>query len=175
MDPFGILAEQYRPMVVTYLTSLTGDAELAEDLVQETFIAACGAMGTFEKGGNFGAWLRGIARNKALENRRAAGRRRVITDTRVVEGMEDVYAALDAPHPHAETWEDRLAVLHDCIAKLSKHLKTAVEQVYMYNKPLKQAAAFLGVSLAAVAQRLHRARGLLRECVSLTLAEGRER
>ena len=65
-DPFDILAAEYRPMVLAYLRAMVRDAHLVEDLVQETMIAAHDSLGGFEPGGNFGRWLRGIARNKAL-------------------------------------------------------------------------------------------------------------
>src|SRR5262245_16870872 len=114
VEPFDILAGHFRPMLLTYLTTLAGDRHLAEDLTQETLLAAQQGLATFREGASFGAWLRGIARNKLLENRRAAARRPVVADSRIVEGMEDAYGLLDSPEVGKEAWPDRVALLRDC-------------------------------------------------------------
>ncbi len=158
-------------MVLTYLGTLVGDRHLAEDLAQETFLAAYGSLSKFREDGNFGAWLRGIARNKALEDRRASARRPLVADSRIVEGMEDVYAMLDEPRPDAEMWTERLALMRACVAGLSEKLKTAVEEVYQGGLSLREAAKVLGSSYEVVAQRLSRARALVRECMAARLKE----
>ena len=88
---FNILATEYRPMVVCYLKAFVGDAHVAEDLAQETFMAAHASLERFEEGGAFGAWLRGIARHKALDHQRKSARLPLVFDTHVVEGMEEVF------------------------------------------------------------------------------------
>ncbi len=171
VDAFDILAEQYRPMLVAYLKSLVRDRDLAEDLTQEALMAAYRRLSGFRKGADFGAWLRGIARNKALQSRRISARRHIVADSRIVEGMEDVYRVLDAPRADAPTWSERLAKLHDCVARLSDKLRAAVLEVYRKGVSLREAAVNLNTSFAVVAQRLHRARELLRECMTSRLVE----
>jgi len=173
MEAFDILAEQFRPMVLAYLKTLVWDEHLAEDLTQDTFIAAQKNLPQLREGTRFGTWLRGIARNKALDSRRASARHPVISDDRVVQGMEDVYAVLDAPHAQAQDWTDRVRILRQCVDKLSSTLREAVLEVYKRGKSLNEGALALGVSFEALAQRLHRARTLLHECISLRLKESR--
>ncbi len=160
---FEILAKQYRPMVFSYLRALLRDHHLAEDLAQETMIAAQRSLDRFDDSGDFGAWLRGIARNKVLEDRRAFARRPLVVDSRVVEGMEEVYAAFDGP---GAPWEEQLQVVRTCISRLSDKLRHAVEHVYAAQCSLQEAATNLGVSFPALAQRLSRARSLIRQCVA---------
>jgi len=166
MEAFEILAEQYRPMVLAYLRSVVRDAELAEDLTQESFVTAQKVLPSFQKGGNFGAWLRGIARKKVLESRRASRRHAIVTDSRIVAGMEDVYSSFDKLSPEHETWTERLAVLKDCVGQLGGNLRQAVDEVYEKRRTLHGAAQVLNISFDAIAQRLHRARALLRKCVA---------
>jgi len=97
---FAILAAEHRPMLLAYARALCyGDGHAAEDVVQETLLVACRRLAEFrvENDGHFGRWLRGIARNKALEAHRAAGRGRVVADSRIIEGLEDVFGRLDPP------------------------------------------------------------------------------
>ncbi len=164
---FKILAEQYRPMLLSYARALLyGDEHEAEDVVQEVLLAAHQRLDTFRQGENFGCWLRGIARNKMLESRRVARRRKEIMDGRVLEGIEEVYSIFDASTPGEETWRERLQrLVQHCVQRLSQHLKDAVTRVYEDGMDLRAAAMVLSSSSAAVAQRLSRARKLIRECV----------
>ncbi|HEV3026070.1 MAG TPA: sigma-70 family RNA polymerase sigma factor [Planctomycetota bacterium] len=173
MEAFEILAEQFRPMVLAYLKTLTRDEHLAEDLTQETFIAAQKSLSQLRDGARFGTWLRGIARHKALDSRRAAARHPLIADDRVVQGMEEVYAVLDAPSPQAQDWADRVRILRECVSRLNGSLREAVLLVYEQGKSLNEGALALGLSFPAFAQRLHRARTLLEECITLRLKESR--
>ncbi|MEL7450642.1 MAG: sigma-70 family RNA polymerase sigma factor [Pseudomonadota bacterium] len=51
-----------------------GDAALADDLAQETFLRAWRKLGTFKASGSFEAWLLTIARNEFLQHVRKSGR-----------------------------------------------------------------------------------------------------
>ncbi|MBA4386939.1 MAG: hypothetical protein C0404_03095 [Verrucomicrobia bacterium] len=166
---FDILAEQNRPMLVTYLNAMLRDRSLAEDLTQETLMVAYKALDKYEEGRNFGAWLRGIARNRALQNRRADSRRHLVIDSRVVEGMEEIYGAFDGPHPIRSDWDERIEIVRRCAAKLSGRLRDVVNQVYTTGLSLAEAAAALGSTPGAVGQRLSRARKMIFDCAKLQL------
>lgn len=168
-DPFDILAADYRPMVLSYLRAMVSDGHLAEDLTQETMIAAHGSLDEFKSGGNFGHWLRGIARNKALMHWRTDSRRPLLIDSRVVEGIDEVFDGLDRNPTESDWWEARKRALRECIALLSNHLKAAVESVYLVGNSLDQSAEALHSTPAAVGQRLSRARHQLRACMERKL------
>ncbi len=168
-DPFDILAAEYRPMVFAYLRSMVKDTHLAEDLTQDTFVSAQSSLSKFEEGGNFGSWLRGIARNKALMHWRSARRHPLVIDSRVVDGIDEVFDELDRRGEEGDWWESRRRAVRDCIHRLSGRLKTAVECVYSRGQSLDEAAVALESSRAAVGQRLSRARNQIRKCVNLKL------
>jgi RNA polymerase sigma-70 factor (ECF subfamily) len=165
---FDILSAGYRPMVLAYLQALVADRHLAEDLTQETMLAAQRSLASFDPERNFGAWLRGIARHQALQDRRAKARRPLLIDSAVVEGIEQVYVLFDeAPGP----WAERIARVRDCVARLNDNLRAAVIAVYQRGQSLREAAASLGVKFDAMAQRLSRGRRLIRQCVELGITE----
>lgn len=168
---FAILAEQFRPMLITYLNAILYDRTLAEDLTQETLLAAYKAIDTFRKDGNFGAWLRGIARNKARDSARAAMRRPLTVDSRIVEGMEEVYGLFDVPQQNAGSWDERLDVMLGCVNKLSGSLREAVLLVYSQGYSLEETAQALNSTFNAVSQRLFRARNMIRKCVALQIQQ----
>lgn len=174
---FDILAEHYRPMLAAYARVLMkGHEHDADDLVQETLVAAHRSLESFRPEEHFGAWLRGIARNKARESHRAARSRRAIVDSRVIEGVESVYALLDAPAPGEERWQDRARrILAQCVERLNQNLREAIVRVYQEDMSLREAAETLQSSPAAIGQRLTRARQLIRKCVETHAEDRHER
>ena len=167
---FNILANEYRPMVLAYLRSLGVDEHTAEDLAQDTFLAAYNALDGYEEERSFGSWIRGIARNKARMHWRAASVRPPLSlDPRAVEGIEEVFAEIDRSAEEGDWWEERREILRHCVGQLSKNLRSAVERVYSAGDTLEEAATALGSARAAVGQRLSRARKLIRKCVHLKL------
>ena len=71
-NAFAALVEYYWDRLFRWLYHLTHDRHAAEDLAQETFLRAFGALDRFRAGTNFGAWLFRIAHNAWANQRRAA-------------------------------------------------------------------------------------------------------
>src|SRR3954453_22176192 len=64
------LYRRYRGPVQHYLFQLSGSSDQAEELVQETFIRACGGLLTFRGDCSVATWLFRIARNTYLNSLR---------------------------------------------------------------------------------------------------------
>ncbi|HOX08012.1 MAG TPA: sigma-70 family RNA polymerase sigma factor [Planctomycetota bacterium] len=165
---FEILVAEYRGMVHAYCLGIVGDAHLADDLAQETFIVAHRRLADFRPGESFGAWLRGIARNLIREDRRSAARRHVVADSDVVAGMEDVYARLD-DKSRGDSWNERLGLVRGCIEALPAVMNQAMALVYGSGLAVAAAAARAGASADTFQRRLSRARDKVRECVETKL------
>src|SRR5262249_61521850 len=65
-EAFGRIVRDYALPLRSYLASQVYHLEDVDDLAQEVFLAALESLPTFRRGDDFGAWLRGIARNKLL-------------------------------------------------------------------------------------------------------------
>ena len=68
-------AMEYMPALYTAALRMTRNPADAEDLVQETFLKAYRAFGSFEEGTNLKAWLYRILTNTFINSYRAAKRR----------------------------------------------------------------------------------------------------
>src|SRR6202161_1034541 len=85
---FSDQAMEYMPALYTAALRMTRNPADAEDLVQETFLKAYRAFGSFQEGTNLKAWLYRILTNTFINSYRAAKRRPEKAD---VEDVEDLY------------------------------------------------------------------------------------
>lgn len=81
---FESYVEQYGRLVLSICYSMTGDYFTAEDLAQETLIAAYKGMDRFD-GGNPKGWLCTIAANKCRDYLKSAARRSVPTEDQALQ------------------------------------------------------------------------------------------
>ncbi len=70
-DAFGQLVERYASSIVSLAYRMVGDRADAEDVAQETFLAAFKALPTFRANASFSTWLYRIAMNKCKDWLRA--------------------------------------------------------------------------------------------------------
>jgi len=133
-----------------FLVQMVRDRALAEDLLQETFLAALRGVERLAEADRPDAWLFGIARRKALESLRRSGRMR-----RAVERLWD--------HRSREVVAPVAAVeFMDVLERtLSPDDRSLVILRYVYDFDAPQIAELTGRSPAAVRKRLERARGAL--------------
>jgi RNA polymerase sigma factor (sigma-70 family) len=76
LPPFQALLDEHGSDVLGYLVATVGPSD-AEDVFQETFIAALRAYEGLEHARNLRSWLLTIAHNKAIDHHRSRGRRAV--------------------------------------------------------------------------------------------------
>jgi RNA polymerase sigma-70 factor (TIGR02960 family) len=72
---FRELTERYRRELQVHIYRIVGSAQDAEDLLQETFLAAWRGLGQFEERASVRAWLYRIATNRSLDALRSSRRR----------------------------------------------------------------------------------------------------
>jgi RNA polymerase sigma-70 factor (ECF subfamily) len=71
---FAQLVERYWDRLYRWLYHLTRDRHAAEDLTQETFLRALGAVKSFRPGSNFRAWVFRIGHNNFVNQKRSERR-----------------------------------------------------------------------------------------------------
>ncbi len=74
-DAFRELTDPYRRELQLHVYRIVGSAQDAEDLLQETLLAAWRGLGRFEERASVRAWLYRIATNRSLDALRASRRR----------------------------------------------------------------------------------------------------
>lgn len=160
-DAFRHLLARHRESVFRLVRASVGDPHEALDITQEAFIAAFSALGRYDPGRPFSAWLKRIALNKCRD---WARRRRVRSFFTRAVPLEMAFAVPDDAVPADVEAGDRaeLARVSSAIARLPSRLREALVLRTIDGLDQAAAAAVLGVSEKAVETRLYRARTKLR-------------
>jgi len=176
---FSEQAMEYMPALYTAALRMTRNAADAEDLVQETFLKAYRAFGSFEEGTNLKAWLYRILTNTFINNYRASKRRPEKAD---VEDIEDLYLykrlnELPAPGVGRSAEEELLERITDeevkgAIESLPEAFRIAVLLADVEGFSYKEIAEITEVPIGTVMSRIHRGRKALQKAL-LSFAEAR--
>ncbi len=153
---FTELVRRYQDMAFGYAFSLLRDFHLAEDAAQEAFLAAYAGLNTLETPEAFPGWLRGIVRHQCQRLRRKQ-RLTVVP----LDEAQDVAAAAPGPDQQMEAQEARAQVLAAIMA-LPQAQREVTTLYYIREYSQQEIAAFLGVPVTQVNNRLHAARTRLK-------------
>lgn len=154
------------------------DRDLAEEVVQETFLAALKTRDRFTGASTERTWLVGILKNKIVDRIRKAARERPV---QVTAADDETAAALfdrgywrttpQAWPPGAEDREFREA-LDRCLQRLPDRLGLALRLREADGLETEEICNILDVSATNLATLLYRARARLRQCLDATWGKG---
>ena len=159
---FAVLAREHHRCHLIFARALSGNEATAADLVQDALVTAWRNLNRFDVTRDFGAWLRGIIRNKWREHLRRHARE-VDVDDATLEAWENHFAQWDANRIPGRA--GLLDALDDCLKRLPDPLNDSVRRFYYQEEPGETIAATLGIDIATFRKRLQRARQTLRTCL----------
>jgi RNA polymerase sigma factor (sigma-70 family) len=150
---FGELVRRHQSAVRHFLRHLAGgDAALADDLAQETFVQGWRSLARFQGQANFSTWLLGIAHNHW---------RNACRKQRTVQVGEEHLAALD-PTPSSAPLSDLRHDLDRALQTLATEEQTALHLCYQQGLSHSEIAAVLQWPLGTVKTHLNRGKDKLR-------------
>lgn len=168
---FEQLVHRYEKELYSYLHRYLGDATLAEDAFQGTFLQLHLKCDQFEAGRRVRPWLYTIATHQAIDAQRRNKRHRMVSlDRRNTQGdQEEVGALLDLLATEeagpARTMEahERRDWIRQAVSQLPDALRAAVTLIYYQGLKYREAAEVLEIPVGTVKSRLHAAIGKLNE------------
>ena len=155
-EAFSRLVERHQQPLRAFLRRACGDWAQADDLAQETFLAAWSRIGRLKAGASVRAWLCGIGYNKHLTAVRSAGRERA--RGAAYEGDRD--ETIDAAA------EDKLA-LERAMAELPAEQRACVALCLAADFSHAEAAEALDMPLGTVKSHVSRGRARLLQALGV--------
>jgi RNA polymerase sigma-70 factor (ECF subfamily) len=165
VSEFRALLERYQKPIYSLMIRLTGSADTAEDLTQETFVRAFERLHQFRKDKRFFPWIYAIAVNRGRDHLRRRGIRR------------DIFAEESDDFPTADPFSEDCSRQPDCAATVAEIADAMARLPLKYREPLllyyreefsvREIADAMAVSDAAVKVRLHRGRNLIRRLMGV--------
>jgi RNA polymerase sigma-70 factor, ECF subfamily len=179
---FYDLVWPHLPAVLRLARILTGDANDAEDLAQETMLKAFRSLDQFQIGTDAKKWLTAILRNARIDRLRSTARQTELElsleqmelDPAAIEETNDPAAAFepgDDPQQILGSFSDQEMI--DALQRLPEEIRWTLLLVDVEGLSQEDAAGLLDVPLGTIKSRAHRGRAMLRK--TLTPMASRDR
>lgn len=153
----------------------TSNKELAQDLVQDTFLAAHRSIDKFKGDSKAKTWLFTILNNKIIDHYRSAVHRKMVTESRINADSDDNFDSEGNWNQQAIIqWNEEdhlldqpefLNVLENCLEGLPDKHKAVTMAKFFHHKKGSQICQDLDISPSNLWQMVHRAKLQLRKCL----------
>lgn len=174
--------DQYGDVLYRFALFRVQDSTVAEDLVQETFLAALGAYKNFKGHSTLRTWLIAILKNKSVDHiRKKVKERRSDEMERLGNGDgANFNGQAEWPLRHAKWFDTPLKLyarkelmdtLSNCLSKLPDRLAQAFIMREIDELSTKEICESLNITSANCWVILHRARRRLRACLETRLPD----
>lgn len=162
------LVRRYQPRVYRFGMKMCGDPEDAKDVLQETLLAMARGVRDFRGASSLSTWLYTIARSFCIKKRRSTA---TGPATAQAERPNDGTRLADlGPGPEEILAKRQLeAALARAIAELEPMYREVLVLRDIEGLTAPEVAEVLGIGVAAVKSRLHRARAAVRDALARIL------
>lgn len=173
-EALELLVSRYEGLVYNLAYRMLGNRDDAEDVLQDTFFNVIRSIDKFQSRSSFSTWLYRVATNAALTKLRKRSRRDK-SETEFLDEANSVQKLAHAGHKltdWSESPSDRLLnsearkKMDEAIDELPEMYRVVFVLRDVEGLPAAEVAEVLGLSVAAVKSRLHRARLYLRNRLS---------
>ena len=178
---FNELVHRYERELYSYLRRYLGDASMAEDAFQATFLQVHLKCDQFDEGRKFRPWLYTVATNQAIDAQRRNKRHKSVSLDRNSrhDGNDEVGALVNLLESREAGPDDQVQALQQtewvrgAVDQLPEALREAVNLVYYQGMKYREAADILNIPVGTVKSRLHAAILKLNEAYSANEASSK--
>ncbi len=165
VEAFEEFVLHYQDRLYNVIYRMSWDEDETRDVLQDTFLKAFRSLGTFRGDSAVGTWLHRIAVNTFLQRRKGpqtAPLGDLMLEQFQLSTLEGFSVRPPRPEEVFEEKEGR-TLLEAAIAKLPEEYRTVLALRDLEGHSANETGEMLGLSVAAVKSRLHRARLFVRE------------
>jgi RNA polymerase sigma-70 factor, ECF subfamily len=160
------LVDAYWQRLFGYALRATNNAELAQDLVQETFLRIVQRLGRYDDQGKFEAWLFRILVNLVRDHGRSLSRHPTQSTVMEADGerseLTDELSGKVPPPVDPLYLQENVDALVAALGKLPEGDRQVLLLRHFADMPFKDIARTLNCPIGTVLARAHRALGKLR-------------
>jgi len=158
-DAYGVIVGKYLGQIARYTFEMLGNEKEVDDICQETFLRLWLHAGLWDSSkSGLNTWLHRIAHNLCVDHLRKSSR----IESRDMEQLPTTKAADDcwgmSGDKGSEWQEARLQFVRNALDNLPVNQRSAITLCLFQNFSNKDAAAIMGISVAALESMLARAR-----------------
>lgn len=170
-DLFERIVRRYERELYAFLRRFLGDDQLADDAFQGTFIAVHQRLDQFEAGRRFRPWLYAVATNKAIDLKRQAKRRTMVSldathteddATNSIALSSTVESREPSPLEAAMDQETRLRV-RKLLEQMNESTQLLLQMVFYQGMKYSDISESLGIPVGTVKSRVFNAMRKLNE------------
>lgn len=164
----------YSDYLFNYTITRVSDREIAQDLVQETFLAGLKSMKNFKGEASERTWLISILKRKIIDHYRKINSNKGKAEVRI--NYNDAESEGDwleerVADPYDKTAEDTLQnselgdAIHNCLGKLPKKQADVFKMKTILNYETEVICNELGITASNLWVIIHRARTAMADCL----------
>jgi RNA polymerase sigma-70 factor (ECF subfamily) len=151
-----VLYARHGPGILNYLIGRLNDRQLAEEMLQDVFLAVWQSAHRFQGKSKVYTWLISIARHKAIN---ASQRQRT---PQTINLDDEIHIQQSQPVEFPSDESDHTS-LRNAIQQLPPAQRETLELVFYHQFTERETAKLLGIAPGTVKSRLHRAKMTLRK------------
>jgi len=153
------LVNRYRDKLINFVFGFLGDAELAEDVVQDTMLKLYEKKHYYREIAKFSTWLYTIARNQANSEFRKRKRMKISYLSQMTKQEQDYEIKDLGPDLNKKLQNQFLEKrIRNAIQKLPEHFKSVIILRDIQELSYDTISEIVGVPLGTVKSRINRAR-----------------
>jgi RNA polymerase sigma-70 factor (ECF subfamily) len=173
---FDGLYRRHNAAMIRFCTGIVPQRHIAEDVVQDTWIAVLGRIDLFEGRGSLAAWIYTILINKARSRARREGRTVLFDDHGSADGLTDAFDGNGHWREMPELWENLTPERHVEGRSILQHVEDVIETLPPMQRAVlilrgqqdldpSEVSALLDISESNMRVLLHRARVTIRNAL----------
>lgn len=155
---FSEIVDRYEEKLLRYANYLTGDLQVASDVVQESFIKAFVNLNGFNVERKFSSWIYRIAHNEAV-NHLKKYRKEILGSDTIFDFIRDSKVSIEESYEKEETINN----LKSCLNKLKLTYSEPLVLYFLEEKSYEEIAEILRIPVGTVGTRINRGKKLLKE------------
>jgi RNA polymerase sigma-70 factor (ECF subfamily) len=156
-DSYSVLVDRYKKMVYNVAYRMLGDGDMANDIAQESFIAAYGGLKTFKQDAKFSSWLYSIVLNKCRDHLR------LTKENIPIDDISDIRPGSGISPEQAVAVQESNDMLQQALGALPAEYREVLVLKHIEELDYQEISVITGASVAALKVRAHRGREMLRK------------